>query len=44
MMMPQFLKRVFPVPDDSLPADREEDEISDDTCPIPAFRERTQKR
>ena len=35
---------VFPVPDDSLPGDREEDEIDGDTCPIPAFRERTQKR
>ena len=37
-------EKIFPVPDDSLPGDREEDEISDDTCPIPAFRERTQKR
>ena len=37
-------EKIFPVPDDSLPADREEDEISDDTCPIPAFRERTKKR
>ncbi len=37
-------EKVFPAPDDSLPGDREEDEIADDTCPIPAFRERTQKR
>ena len=37
-------EKVFPIPDDALPGDREEDEISDDACPIPAFRERTKKR
>ena len=39
-------EKVFPAPDDSLPADRfdEDDETGDDVCPIPAFRERTQKR
>ena len=37
-------EKVFPAPDDSLPGDREEDELDDDTCPIPAFRERTKKR
>ena len=31
-------EKVFPIPDDALPGDREEDEISDDACPIPAFR------
>ena len=37
-------EKVFPAPNDSLPGDREEDELDDDTCPIPAFRERTKKR
>ena len=36
-------ENVFPAPDDSLPPDRF-DEDGDDVCPIPAFRERTQKR
>ena len=42
MMMLQFLKS-FPVPDDSLPEIEKKMRFMM-TCPIPAFRERTQKR
>ena len=39
-------EEVFPIPDEVLPEDRDrpEDALDDDTCPIPGFRERTQKR